>query len=511
MFQRPNAVIFIAIFIFTAIASADRGDELLPQLQSESLKAHVIALQENVQHSPKRQTYRTRSAYHRDAADNAAAYIAAQFRRSSRLLVEFEDFGGMKNVVAKLPPRPHSASDAVFIVCAHYDTKANRDPDWNPLTAIAPGANDNATGVAGVLEIARLLSRFEYDHELRFIAFDGEEVGLMGGRYHARRAAEAGENIAAVFNIDMVGFNWKTDMVEIVTNSASLWLSDALLIAKDWYPIELETKPNRDGAFGNSDHKAFWDKDYHAVTLVESTTPWRDSRGYQANPFYHTSRDTVDKVNFRLVRKVAQLVLVTLNSLASQPSQRTTPTPQLTIQTPSIVNQNPTQISGSFESARPIRIVVDPGGVTAQLDRRNLTFTAGITLREGVNRIRVTALHPLGAHSVEQVIQLERGFKWERTTIFPNPVRSSDDLITFRAEGNMPIDDMQIFIYAADGSLIRQIQGVADSSHTQVWWVWWSGRVAYGIAVPSGIYICRFEAVVNGKTHSQFQKLAIIR
>ena len=46
---------------------------------------------------------------------------------------------------------------------------------------------------------------------------------------------------------------------------------------------------------------------YPAVTLIESSTPWRDSQNYNANPFYHTFRDTVDKINFRLVTKVTQL------------------------------------------------------------------------------------------------------------------------------------------------------------------------------------------------------------
>ena len=102
----------------TAASFADRGDEILPLVQSENLKAHIIALQENGQQTQTTASenvppsdasgnipvaYRTRSSYHRGAADNAARYIVNQFQRSPKLEVELEEFSGLKNVVARLP------------------------------------------------------------------------------------------------------------------------------------------------------------------------------------------------------------------------------------------------------------------------------------------------------------------------------------------------------------------------------------------------------------------------
>lgn len=396
---RQLCLILLILCLHASVISADRGDDLISLVQSETLKAHIIALQENVQQvSPRgseqprasgtpqkeRIVYRTRSSYHRDAADNATQYIANQFRRSPRLKVEFEKFSGMKNVIAKLPPRRGSASDRIFIVCAHYDTKANRDRGWNPLTSESPGADDNATGVAAMLEIAHLLSQFEYDHELRFIAFDGEEIGLMGSRHHAKKASRAGENIVVVINIDMIGFNWQTDLVEMLikdSDEPSVWMSEVLLLANKWYHIGLEIRHTLDGSFEGSDHKPFWDNGYRAITFVESTKPWRDSPGYRANPFYHTSRDTVDKINMRLVRKVTQLALIGLNSLASQSPQAITSSPSITIDPLPVANQNPVHITGRFESVFPVDIiVVDPGPVRAQLDRSNHTYSAEVTI-----------------------------------------------------------------------------------------------------------------------------------
>ena len=96
MFQQLNAIIFV-LFLYSAIVSADRGDDLLPLIEAEHLKAHITALQENTRQLPKR-IYRTRSAYHRDAADNAAAYIASQFRRLPRLKVETECYVQRKGI-----------------------------------------------------------------------------------------------------------------------------------------------------------------------------------------------------------------------------------------------------------------------------------------------------------------------------------------------------------------------------------------------------------------------------
>ena len=173
-------MIILSSFYFLSTASADRGEELLSKVQKDALVSHVTSLQENVAYDLAKEAYNTRSAHHRHATDTAVNYIKRMLSRSERLLVTEQNVGGIRNVIAMLPKKETSISDRVFIICAHYDTHAVREPDWNPLSSKAPGANKNGTGVAALLEIANILSQYEYDHDLIFVAFGGEELDFQG-------------------------------------------------------------------------------------------------------------------------------------------------------------------------------------------------------------------------------------------------------------------------------------------------------------------------------------------
>ena len=498
-----------------------RGDELLTLVQSEAIEARVIALQENIAYSHNFQPLRTRSAHHRVATENIVSYITNEFRRSPRMKVREQDFGGIKNVVAVLPARPNSSNNRVFIICAHYDTQATREPNWNPLASSAPGANDNGTGVAAMLEIAHLLSRYEYDHELRFVALGGEELGFLGSRHYVQKASgvdnnkdvdtnQQRENIAGIFNLDMLGFNWKSDLVEIITNNDSAWIGRALIIANTWYDIGLKIRRTQDEFVDISSHKPFWDRGYNAVTLTESSTPWRDSQNYDANPFYHTSADTVDKVNFNLVRKVTQLVLVTVDDLLTGMFQPERQIPQITLQLPPSTKESELEVTGTFLSDFPIDIVIHPSRAEALLNRETLTYTATVPLQPGVNELRATARYPLGAVSVAQSVILTQAFTWKEIAVFPNPARS-DGITEFRIEANVDITDMRVLIYDSGGNLIKRIEGVSDRLDQRIWRTWWNQQTSYGLAVSPGIYMCHITAISKGETYTYLEKLAILR
>ncbi len=518
-----------AIFLFTLFPSisvnAERGDELITEVKSDALVSHVTALQENISYHPNELAYRTRSAHHRKATDNVVDYIKFKFRSSGQLQVSEQIVGGIRNVVAVLPPKPTSSSKRVFIICAHYDTQAGREPNWNPLASSAPGANKNGTGVAAMLEIANILSQYEYNHEIKFIALGGEELGFLGSRNYVREAVGNGnphnnfstttrtpdsEKIAAVFNLDMIGFNWKSDLVEVISNRDSAWLSRALIISNSWYDIGLKIRRTQDEFIDISSHKPFWDSGYPAVTLIESSTPWRDSQNYDVNPFYHTFRDTVDKINFRLVTKITQLLLVTVDSLLTDMFQPERQMPQITFELPDIVKQNPLQINGTFRSDFPIDIIFHPSGVEAKLDRENQTYTATIPLAPGVNTLLGIARYPLGATSVKRSVVLEEAFVWKDVIISPNPVRSNNPT-EFRVEGNLEITGMKVHIYDVHGSLIKRVEGVEDRLNKRVWRTWWNQQTAYGLAVSAGIYICYISVDVKGETYTLVKKVAVMR
>ncbi len=525
-YKHPIVQIFTIFFFFLSVSVyAERGDELIQKVQSDVLVSHVTALQDNVTFFPQHLAYRTRNAHHREATDNVINYIMMQFKRSSQLRVSEQNIGGIRNVVAVLPPKPSSSSKRIFIICAYYDTQAGREPSWNPLASSAPGANKNGTGVAAMLEIANILSQYEYDHELRFVALGGEELGFLGSRNYVRGAVGNGssenddstpkrtsdsEKIAAVFNLDMLGFNWKSDLVEVISNRDSTWISRALAISNTWYNIGLKIRRTQDEFIDISSHKTFWDSGYSAITLIESSTPWRDSQSYDANPFYHTFQDTVEKINFRLVTKVTQLVLVTVDSLLTDMFQPKRQMPQVALDLPDIVKQNPLQISGTYVSDFPIDIVVHPSGIEAKLDREKQTYTATIPLSPGENTLMVVARYPLGAASVKQSVILEEGFIWKGIIVSPNPVRFNNRT-EFRIEGNLEITEMKVNIYDVRGSLIKRIEGVGDRLDKRIWRTWWNQQTSYGLAVSGGIYICHISVVAKGETYTIIKKLAIMR
>ena len=497
-----------------------RGDELLTFVQSDALEAQVVALQENVALGRSFHAHRTRSAHHREATENIVRYISNQFHRSPRLQVSEQIFGGIKNIVAVLPPRVNSSSKRIFIICAHYDTQAGREPNWNPLVTTAPGANNNGTGVAAMLEIAHLLSRYEYDHELRFVALGGEELGFLGSRFYVRNASTletnnnagdtARERIVCVFNLDMFGFNWRSDLVEVISNNDSSWISRALIIANSWYDIGLKIRRTQDEFVDISSHKSFWDNGYNAVTLTESSTPWRDSQNYIANTFYHTSADTADKLNFRLVRKVTQLVLVTIDSLLTDMFDPMRQVPRVTLELPPTTKEDELEITGTFRSDFPIDIIIYPSQAEAVLDRETQTYTATVPLKPGKNALRAIARYPLGAVSAAQSTLLTQAFTWKDVVVFPNPVRS-DTLTEFRVEANVDITEMRVFIYDSDGNLIKRIEGVADRLNQRLWRTWWNQQTSYGLAVSPGIYVCHISVVSKGETYTYLEKLAILR
>lgn len=130
-----------------------------------------------------------------------------------RLEVAFEEFeapesarlrggGTLVNVVAVLPGTDPVASARRYYVVGHYDS---RNANANDAEGDAPGANDDASGTAVVMEIARVLAKRPLESTVVFLATAGEEQGLIGARYHAEQARARGEKIAGVLSNDIVG------------------------------------------------------------------------------------------------------------------------------------------------------------------------------------------------------------------------------------------------------------------------------------------------------------------
>ncbi len=195
--------------------------------------------------------------------------------------------------------------DTIYIACAHYDSISNA-----PYST-APGADDNASGVAAVLEAARVLSQYRYRHTLRFVTFAAEEQGLYGSYYYVVEARSAGTDIGGAINLDMIA--WDSDENNIMeihagTQSDSQALGTAFLSANATYGLSLVPEYITNGATRASDHARFWSQGYPAILVIEDFQDF--------NPYYHKTSDTLDKLNLPYATKFVQATVATLAELA---------------------------------------------------------------------------------------------------------------------------------------------------------------------------------------------------
>ena len=206
-----------------------------------------------------------------------------------------------------------------YIVCAHYDATGTRSAGgWDWQRDPAPGADDNASGVALVIESAKLLAGQSFPWSILFVAWSGEELGLLGSQAYATLAADRNDPILGVLNFDMIGFNDLQQRLELVTNPGSRWLADQMASVAERYQIELNVDLLEDGGARLSDHAPFWARGYDAILGIENYLP-TDSTTYgvreglyRINSQYHSVVDLPDSINWELVRRTTQLTVATL-------------------------------------------------------------------------------------------------------------------------------------------------------------------------------------------------------
>lgn len=177
------------------------------------------------------------------------------------------------NVVATKPGLVNPGT--IYILGAHYDSVNN------------PGADDNASGVAGVLEAARVLSAYNFAATLIFIAFDREEQGLWGSNAYA--TAHATDNIQGMVSLDMIAYNpagatHDTALIYGRSSSNPLKLALAAALAAQGITASIQ------GQLDASDHAPFEWQGKQAALLIEGAV-W-------SNPNYHQPTDSVDTLNY---------------------------------------------------------------------------------------------------------------------------------------------------------------------------------------------------------------------
>jgi len=217
--------------------------------------------------------------------------------------------GEVRNIEVEV--KGAALASEIIVVGAHYDSVVG-----------AVGANDNGSGVAAVLELARLFREAKPARTLRLVAFVDEEppffkTNQMGSRVYARRSKERGENIAAMFSLETIGYYSDRprsqrypfplgffypstgNFIAFVSNLSSRALLHEVLASfrrHAEFPSESVAAPAFIPGVDWSDHWSFW-KEGYAALMVTDTAPYR-------YPYYHTVQDTPDKVDYERAARV---------------------------------------------------------------------------------------------------------------------------------------------------------------------------------------------------------------
>ncbi len=296
--------------------------EVAPQIaQEDKLRAHVQMLSEELV---------PRSWRHRANMERAADYIAESLQKSGGR-VETQPFSAAgqtyKNILAAFGPD----REPWIVVGAHYDVAGD-----------GPGADDNASAVAGLLELGRLLGSRPLTRRVLLAAYCLEEPPFfgssrMGSAVHARSLKEAGRKIELMICLEMIGYfsdqpgsqlfpfpllrlfyPSKGNFIMVVdrlTSAHGPRLRGSMQ-AGTTLPVYAINAPSFLWGIGLSDHRSFWKAGFDAVMITDTA--------FYRNRAYHTSEDTADRLDYE---RMARVVDGLLNCMPLQPAPPSLPKP----------------------------------------------------------------------------------------------------------------------------------------------------------------------------------------
>lgn len=242
------------------------------------------------------QTITTRNYQYNLVQNKAAQFIKEQFE-SFGLQARYQNYSSVgRNILGWKTGTKYP--DKKFIICAHMDDM--------PTNALAPGADDNASGVVAVLEAARILSSWSSEYTLEFAAWDEEELGMVGSKAYADSAVANNEMIMGVLNFDMIAWDSNNDYkMTIGTNALSQGLTNNYQDVMKLYTPELSWNYTSIEA---SDHSSFWHKNYPAILAIEEYPG-------DFNEYYHTQQDNFSNLNITYFNRMVQAAVAGLATL----------------------------------------------------------------------------------------------------------------------------------------------------------------------------------------------------
>ena len=220
----------------------------------------------------------------------ARDFLAAEYQAMGYVVTIQEYSSGHNKGANLIAERKGENPRGVVIVGAHYDTVGTR------------GADDDGSGTIAALTIARAMSHYRFDHTVRFLAFDQEELGLVGSEAYVKQLTKAGgQPILGVIGMDVVGYDSDNDgMIHVIDCNENTSEQLAALVMSTLSAQGLGLT-RADYCTGRSDHASFWRADIPAVLISENYFAG------DPNPCMHKSCDTIQNINFDYMANITRL------------------------------------------------------------------------------------------------------------------------------------------------------------------------------------------------------------
>lgn len=314
---------FFLLIIYTFLSGALRAQnqtdlsEILNQISADSVYATVQDLQ----------NFGSRLAVQNennpDGNRDVADYIIQRLERYG-VTTELDSFAVGNTVayglwidqwfynVKGVLPADNPIDDSIVLVGAHMDAISFNNGNYYSVAAQVPGADDNASGVAVMLELARIChtNNIQFSRNIHFMAYDAEEFGLWGSEADAYKRSKAGDKIALMMNNDMVSnppdgdwrllLRWYDNAVDVLMRASSICEQYT-----DLLPVTLPDSENMLRAT-RSDSYSYYEYGFRATYASEYTYP----------STYHTAYDVTDSCNYAYLAEVARYNMAMLTTYA---------------------------------------------------------------------------------------------------------------------------------------------------------------------------------------------------
>ena len=282
--------------VVPALGPSEQEATLIERMDSSNTLKHIDQLN------------RTPRAWKSEGYDQAVDYVMQQLQAAG-WDVKVEELettgwagrGKLRNVVAERRGTAPDGERKLVVAGAHLDSVRG-----------APGANDNASGSSTLIELAKSFNGIDTRNDIRLVWFDGEEAGLLGSKAHVKANAADTERTIAMVNMDMVG-SQNGDVGASLGARTRSGLGDALkgVLLRTGLGGVVRTETH-----SRSDHASFDGAGIPALDFgVSVRTINRD------DPFYHSPKDTLDKINPQVLEGYGDLIAVTLLDLANRGSR----------------------------------------------------------------------------------------------------------------------------------------------------------------------------------------------